>query len=182
MVCLVEGDICSHISDVIVNPGNETLLGCFTPRHTCLDHQIHEKAGPQLSQVCREIMQGRQALPGQCIITPSFQLGAICEWILHAFGPNCTQSPFRENLVMAKQCLRETYLNCLTLASENKLRSIAFPAIATGLYRFDPDLAAQIAVETTRNWLQKTGSSMRVAFVMWPENYKRYRKVLSTLT
>lgn len=180
MLHLVKGDICSFAADGIVNAGNERLLGCFTPIHKCLDNQIHKHAGRQLTQACQAIMRGRIAKPSQCIITPAFNLKKFgIHSIIHAYGPNCTVPPLATNPDEANYLLKQTYLNCLDLAQDNNLASLAFPAISTGLYGFDPDRAAQIAIQTTREWLEKNKSSnIKITFVMFPDNYKRYKRYL----
>lgn len=179
MVSVVKGDVCFFPSDAIVNAGNEPLLGCFTPNHKCLDHQIHEHAGRELTKACQQIMRGRIADPSQCILTPSFGLKKNgIRYVIHAYGPNCTERLFATDRRKAMQCLAQTYINCLDLANENDVKSVAFPALSTGIYQCDPDAAAEVAVQTTLNWLQKTKAQLKVIFVMYPENYQRYQKVL----
>jgi O-acetyl-ADP-ribose deacetylase (regulator of RNase III) len=83
------GDITNFSeSEAIVNPGNESLLGCFTPGHNCLDNQIHRKAGPQLHLACKTIMglgTSRNVNVGDCIITKVF--GYIPNrFIIHTCG------------------------------------------------------------------------------------------------
>ena len=178
MLCVSKGDITLYSKDAIVNAGNETLCGCFTPNHACLDHQIHEKGGQQLTRECKSIMKGKMASPGDCILTLGGRLP--CKFVIHAYGPNLNLHEFKgkKGLQKARYCLRKTYMSCLRLAHAKKLKSIAFPAISTGLYKFDPHEAAQIAIDTVIYFLRETGYPLRVDFIMFPENYCIYKKLL----
>lgn len=178
-MCLSQGDITLSIREAIVNAANETLCGCFTPNHTCLDHQIHERAGPELVKECRSIMQGKIASPGDCMFTAAYRLP--CKFIVHAYGPNLNLREFHDNKQKARDCLRKTYINCLNLARINQWKSLAFPALSTGLYKFDPHDAARIAIETTLYWLRETGSRLHVEFVLFPENFNIYKKQMSEM-
>jgi O-acetyl-ADP-ribose deacetylase (regulator of RNase III) len=173
MICLSKGDITDFTCDAIVNAGNESLLGCFTPGHKCLDHQIHQKAGPKLTKACQSIMKGADALPGSAIITPSYDL-ANCTYVIHAYGPNLNLDVFQHDHNKAQDCLRETYTKCLDLAKAHHLRHVAFPALSTGMYRFNAKEGAEIAIQTTRDWLQQIQYPLRVSFVMFEDNHELY--------
>ena len=169
---LVRGDITTFDrADAIVNAGNETLLGCFTPEHNCLDHQIHAKAGPQLHADCKRIMKNTTARISEAIITPGYRLPA--KWIVHANGPDANRCGVRMDL------LADTYRNCLELARRNGLHSIAFPTISTGLYGHPKKESAGVAVDAVHGWLEEHGSGMDVYFVAYDdEDYWAYTRAL----
>jgi O-acetyl-ADP-ribose deacetylase (regulator of RNase III) len=178
MICILQGDITSYKGDAIVNAGNESLLGCFNPGHNCLDHQIHEKAGPDLTKECKAVMTSKKmttALPGEYIMTKGYKLP--CKAIIHAYGPNMFLEGFKRDPLKGAECLHQTYKNCLDMARQGGIRSLAFPAISTGLYGFDPDQAAVIALQSVAKWLRDTGYPMHVSFVMFPDNYNLYIKI-----
>ncbi|KAH8585860.1 putative phosphatase like proteins to the carbon terminal domain of histone macroH2A1 [Bisporella sp. PMI_857] len=140
----------------IVNAANSGLLGCFQPSHTCIDNVIHAAAGPKLRQECYEIMQ-KQGFPepvGSVKITKGYNLPA--NFILHTVGPQLLDG--RNPTSDDQRDLANCYSSCLeaaetlpALADGRKI--IAFCCIATGLFAFPPDLAAKVAVNTTRQWL-----------------------------
>jgi len=172
-ITLVRGDITRFAeADAIVNPGNETLLGCFTPGHTCLDNQIHARAGPELHRVCAAIMQSRTAQPGECILTEGFCLPA--RHVIHAYGPNVhLLGEVRPDLLM------QTYQNCLTIAAQHNLRSVAFPTISTGLYGYPKQDAAAVAFRAVVQWMKRAtpDTSLRqVFFVVFDEEDDRAYK------
>jgi O-acetyl-ADP-ribose deacetylase (regulator of RNase III) len=170
MICLLQGSILELKADAIVNPGNESLLGCFTPGHNCLDHQIHEKAGSQLTKDCKTIMKGKTAKEGDCIITPAYHLP--CKFVIHTYGPNAHEVGIRPDL------LALTYTNCLELAKKNKLKIVCFPTISTGLFGYPIEEAAEVAYSTVKKWLQKNpGSIEKVYLVTYDEkNTKAFDK------
>ena len=169
---LIHGDITTFDrADAIVNAGNETLLGCFTPGHTCLDCQIHAKAGPQLHAECKRIMSDRQARISEAILTPGYKLPA--KWIVHANGPDANRCGVRMDL------LADTYRNCLELARRNGLRSIAFPTISTGLFGYPKHESAKVVIDAVHEWLRERASTMDVYFVVYEDqDYWSYTRTL----
>ncbi len=143
---LWQGDITRLEVDAIVNAANSALLGCFVPLHGCIDNAIHSAAGLQLRDACNKISSGNE--PTGCAkITPAFNLPA--KFVIHTVGPiiyNPPPSRAEENL------LASCYRSCLELAAEKNLRSIAFCCISTGEFHFPNRRAAEIAVETVRNF------------------------------
>lgn len=141
-----QGDITRLEVDAIVNAANSALLGCFVPLHGCIDNAIHSAAGLQLRDACNKISSGNE--PTGCAkITPAFNLPA--KFVIHTVGPIISNPPpnrAEENL------LASCYRSCLELAAEKNLRSIAFCCISTGEFHFPNRRAAEIAVETVRNF------------------------------
>ncbi len=140
---LIQGDITSIGVDAIVNAANPTLLGGGG-----VDGAIHRAAGPELLEACR-LLKGCET--GQAKITPGYQLPA--RYVIHTVGPVWRGGKERE-----PDLLKSCYRNSLNLALEKGLRSIAFPNISTGVYRFPKELAADIATHTVVQFLEEKGS------------------------
>lgn len=159
-IYLWQGDITRLASDAIVNAANSQLLGCFMPCHSCIDNGIHTYAGIRLRLKCNEIMsaQGYPEPTGKAKITPAYNLP--CKFVIHTVGPivngRLTQS--HENLLAS--CYRE----CLKLADENRLESIAFCCISTGVFSFPNERAAEIAIKTVKDYKAETKSDIKVIF------------------
>lgn len=160
-----QGDITRLKVDGIVNAANSQMLGCFQPLHNCIDNMIHSKAGVQLRLKMNEIMeeQGHEEPTGQAKITPAYNLP--CNYVLHTVGP-IVQGPLTKK---HEELLASCYKSCLTLAEENGIKQIAFCCISTGVFMFPNQRAAEIAVETVRNWLDETESDMQVVFNVYKD-------------
>ena len=137
IITIMRGDITSLDVDSIVNAANCTLLGGGG-----VDGAIHRAAGPELLAYCRKI---GPCPTGEARITPGFRLKA--KWIIHTPGPVWHGGNGNE-----AEKLADCYRNSLRLAAEKQCRTLAFPCISTGVYRFPKEQAARIAVETVRNW------------------------------
>ncbi len=173
---LWQGDITTLKCDAIVNAANSQLLGCFSPCHGCIDNIIHTMAGVQLRLACHEIMQaqGHEEPTGQAKITPGFNLPS--ENVLHTVGPIIEDEVTRGDQALLASC----YLSCLDLASQNHLQSIAFCCISTGVFRFPPEQAAEIAVQTVKEYLKHSTSIRRVIFNVFKDSdLEIYRKLLA---
>ena len=159
-ICLWQGDITTLAADAVVNAANSAMLGCFVPCHRCIDNAIHTYAGIQLRLACHELMerQGHEEPTGGAKITPAFNLPS--RYVIHTVGPIVYASLTRRERDELASC----YRSCLKLAKENGLKSIAFCCISTGEFRFPNAAAAQIAVDTVREFLKEEGVGMRVIF------------------
>ena len=164
-IYLWQGDITTLKADAIVNAANSGMTGCYQPLHGCIDNIIHSKAGIQLRLKCDGIMraQGHEEPTGQAKITPAYNLP--CKYILHTVGPVVQGRLTKEHERLLASC----YISCLNLAAENGLESLAFCCISTGVFMFPNQRAAEIAVETVRNWLDETGSVMKVVFNVYKD-------------
>ena len=174
-IYLWQGDITTLEVDAIVNAANSQMLGCFQPLHNCIDNCIHTYAGLRLRNKCAEIMekQRHEEPTGHAKITPAYNLP--CKYVLHTVGPivNGRLTARHEEL------LASCYTSCLALAEENGLGSIAFCCISTGVFGFPRDRAAQIAVQTVRDYKANTHSKIEVIFnVFKNEDHDIYRELL----
>ena len=145
-----QGDITRLKVDAIVNAANSQMLGCFHPLHKCIDNAIHSAAGVQLREECYQLMlqQGRDEPTGQAKITRAYNLP--CKYVIHTVGPiipNGIPTEFQ------KEQLASCYRNIMACADENHLESVAFCCISTGEFRFPNQLAAEIAVQTVKDYL-----------------------------
>ena len=157
---LWQGDITTLRCDAIVNAANSGLTGCYIPNHRCIDNAIHTYAGVELRQACAELMaaQGYPEPTGRAKITPGFNLP--CNYVLHTVGPIVGSRVTEEDRMLLASCYRA----CLELAAEKGLESVAFCCISTGEFHFPNELAAEIAVETVREFLKKQTSVRKVIF------------------
>ena len=172
---LWQGDITSLKCDAIVNAANSGMTGCYIPNHRCIDNAIHTFAGVELRLACAELMakQGYPEPTGQAKITPAFNLP--CRYVLHTVGPIIGGRVTKED----KEQLTSCYRSCLELAAENALESVAFCCISTGEFHFPNELAAQIAVETVKDFLKKQTSVKKVIFNVFKDLDKAiYEKLL----
>jgi O-acetyl-ADP-ribose deacetylase len=161
---IVRGDITTLDVDAIVNAANTTLLGGGG-----VDGAIHRAAGPELLAECRKL-GGCQ--PGEAKLTRGYRLPA--RFVIHTVGPFWTGGNRGE-----AQTLANCYRNSLQLAVENGIKTIAFPAISCGAYRYPIRQAAQIALETTRDFLKENDKINKAYFVLWSEEiYDAYRELL----
>ena len=152
-MALVQGDITRRQVDAIVNAANSSLLGGGG-----VDGAIHRAAGPELLEACRRLHGCRT---GEAKATPGFRLAA--KWIFHAVGPVWHGGASGE-----PELLASCYRRCLELAREHEVKSIAFPAISTGIYGFPKPEAARIAVATCRELADAMGLEM-VEFVCFDQ-------------
>lgn len=170
-----QGDITTIKADAIVNAANNALLGCFAPNHGCIDNAIHTFAGIQLRLDCNNIME-KQAYAeetGTAKITPAYNLPS--KYILHTVGPIIDDLPTETDRKLLKSC----YQSCLTLAEETNLSSVVFCCISTGEFHFPNELAAQIAVDTVKEFLTHKTNIKKVIFNVFKDlDYKIYKRIL----
>lgn len=162
-----QGDITRLAADAIVNAANAQMLGCFVPMHTCIDNCIHTFAGVQLRAACdRQMTLLREqygpdyeqptAVP---MLTDGYNLPA--KKVIHVVGPIVSGRLTAER----ERELADCYTNVLDLCAENGLRTVAFCCISTGVFRFPPERAAEIAVKTVKDWLNAHDGGMdRIIF------------------
>ncbi|MCP3767521.1 MULTISPECIES: O-acetyl-ADP-ribose deacetylase [Streptomyces] len=156
VLTLVRGDITREHADALVNAANSSLLGGGG-----VDGAIHRRGGPEILAECRRLRASRygRGLPvGQAVATTAGRLDA--RWVIHTVGPVFSREEDRSELLAS--CHRES----LRVADELGARTVAFPAISTGVYRWPLDDAARIAVETVRN---TTTAVEEVVFVLFDD-------------
>lgn len=157
---VVQGDITKLDVDAIVNAANTSLLGGGG-----VDGAIHRAAGPELVMECR-MLHGCK--PGQAKITRGYRLPA--RWVIHTVGPVWQGGQAGEDPLLAS-CYRES----LNIARNKELRTVAFPAISTGVYRFPVHRAARIAAAETAAFLARNPLPERVIMVCFgAESYREY--------
>jgi O-acetyl-ADP-ribose deacetylase (regulator of RNase III) len=149
----VQGDITTCRVDAIVNAANTSLLGGGG-----VDGAIHRAAGPELLAECRKL---GGCSTGDAKATPGFHLSA--KWVFHAVGPVWQGGGQSEDDLLAS-----CYRRCLELAKRHQVRTIAFPAISTGVYHFPQKRAAHIAVDTVREHVSTSGVEV-VRFVCFSQ-------------
>ena len=172
---LWQGDITTLRCDAIVNAANSGMTGCYIPNHRCIDNAIHTFAGVELRLACAELMrqQGYPEPTGQAKITPAFNLP--CRYVLHPVGPIINGRVTKADEELLASC----YRSCLELAAENNLESVAFCCISTGEFHFPNELAAEIAIETVKEFLEKQTSVKKVIFNVFKDLDKAiYEKLL----
>jgi O-acetyl-ADP-ribose deacetylase (regulator of RNase III) len=164
LITAKKGDITKEPVDAIVNAANTSLLGGGG-----VDGAIHRAAGPELLAECRTLGGCR---PGEARITGGYKLDA--RYVIHTPGPVYVNGRQDEPVI-----LRNSYINSLNLAKEKKLKSIAFPAISTGVYNYPKDEAAKIAVDTVIEFMVKENYKIKVVFVLFDdENLRLYENYL----
>ena len=163
---LIKGDITKIQADAIVNAANSSLLGGGG-----VDGAIHRAGGKQILDECIEIRnrQGK-CKTGEAVVTSAGNLPA--KYVIHTVGP-----VWNDNEEKGSKLLVNCYKNSLKLAESFDLKTIAFPNISTGIYRFPKELAGKIAVDEVKNF--KSDVIEKVIFVCFDdENEEIYKKLL----
>ncbi|EAU35846.1 protein LRP16 [Aspergillus terreus NIH2624] len=166
-ISLIRHDITKLLDvDCIVNAANSSLLGGGG-----VDGAIHRAAGPGLVRECRTL---GGCATGDAKTTAAYDLP--CRWVIHTVGPIYPVER-QKGAARPEQLLRSCYRRCLELAVRNKARSIAFPAISTGVYAYPKRRAARIALDETRAFLESEGTDIvtleKVVFCNFEEEDQR---------
>lgn len=166
---LIQGDITKVQTEAIVNAANSSLLGGGG-----VDGAIHRAGGSAILEACRAIRakQGSCAT-GEAVITTGGLLAA--KYVIHTVGPVWSGNKEVEKDLLLSNC----YRNSLALAQKHQIKSIAFPNISTGIYRFPKKRAATIAYQTVVEYLADSSIIEEVLFVCFDaENYEIYSQIL----
>jgi O-acetyl-ADP-ribose deacetylase len=169
---VIRGDITRQAVDAIVNAANESLLGGGG-----VDGAIHSAAGEELELACLKIHKEKGGCKtGDAVITTGGNLPA--KFVIHTVGP-----VWRGGKQKEAELLAGAYLSSLRLASENGIKSIAFPNISTGVYGFPKEQASKIAVSAVVGFLNNNETSVEsVVFVCFDrENFELYKRLVDNL-
>jgi O-acetyl-ADP-ribose deacetylase (regulator of RNase III) len=172
LIQAVLGDITCETVEAIVNAANSGLMGGGG-----VDGAIHRAGGPAILDDCRKIVSKIGRLPpGKAVITGAGKMAA--KYVIHTVGPVWHGGNSKEADILAS-CYRE----CLVLASSHNIKSIAFPAISTGIYGYPSELAADIAVATVSGYINNESCSIdKVRFVLYDKgSYNIYLDELERL-
>jgi len=163
-----QGDITKQKTDAIVNAANSSLMGGGG-----VDGAIHRAGGPAILEECKRIVAKQGGCPtGEAVITSGGNLPA--KFVIHTVGPVWNGGKKNEPRKLA-----DCYRNSLQLAVENKVTTVAFPNISTGVYGYPKDEAAQIAVRAVIEFLQTNSFIAKVYFVCFDEeNFQLYQSLL----
>ncbi|MGZ3579328.1 MAG: O-acetyl-ADP-ribose deacetylase [Syntrophales bacterium] len=168
ILSLIEGDLTEEETDAIVNAANSRLAGGGG-----VDGAIHRAGGPSIMQECRKI---GGCPTGQAVITTAGNLKA--KYVIHAVGPVYQGGKKGEATL-----LKSAHLESLKLVSSKKLKSVAFPAISTGVYGYPVDEAAHIALTTVIDYLKEHTDIELVRFVLFGhKTYEIFAEELRKIT
>lgn len=163
---IIRDDITKLHVDAIVNAANNTLLGGGG-----VDGSIHRAAGSLLLEECR-LLNGCET--GEAKITKGYSLPA--KYVIHTVGP-----VWKGGIHNEKELLKTCYINSLNIAKESNCKTIAFPNISTGVYRFPKELAAKIAIESINSFIDKDFFFEEILFVCFDdENFELYQQKVSS--
>jgi len=170
---LVQGDITDQDADAVVNAANSSLMGGGG-----VDGAIHRRGGPAILEECKRIRQEDwpNGLPaGKAVITTGGSLKA--RHVIHTVGPVWSGGRSGE-----AEALGECYSNSLRIATQEGLRSVAFPSISTGAYGYPIREASRVALKAVRSYVESEGAPVEVTFVLYGEDdFKTYAEALEEL-
>jgi O-acetyl-ADP-ribose deacetylase len=163
-IAIIQGDITQLQVDAIVNAANSSLLGGGG-----VDGAIHRAAGRELLKECQQL---GGCNTGEAKITKGYNLPA--KWVIHTVGPVWQGGNYNEDVLLAN-----CYANSLTLAAQYQIKTMAFPAISTGVYAFPMERACKIAITTVTKFLQNPNTLEQVIFVCFGESaYNSYTQAM----
>jgi len=167
---LIQGDITLQDTEAIVNAANTSLLGGGG-----VDGAVHRAGGPKILVECKKIRSKQKGCPtGKAVITTGGNMAT--KYVIHTVGPVWSGGARNED-----QLLRNAYHNSLNLAKKNGIKSISFPSISTGVYRFPIDKAAKIALATVKEFIQEYNFA-EIRFVLFSEkDLKVYEEALNEI-
>lgn len=166
MIEIVQGDITKIKVDAIVNAANTSLLGGGG-----VDGAIHRAGGPIILEDCQAIRNAQgKCKVGNAVITRAGNLPA--KHVIHTVGPHWNSGKKKE-----AQKLESCYVESLELAIKNNCRTIAFPCISTGIYKFPKELAAEIAVKTIKLYKNNDAIDRIIIVCFDDENYQLYQQL-----
>lgn len=164
---ILQEDITKLHVDAIVNAANKSLLGGGG-----VDGAIHRAAGPELLAECRTL---KGCPTGEAKITNAYNLPS--KYIIHTVGP-----VWQGGIQNEEELLKSCYINSLQLALDHQIYSLAFPNISTGVYRFPKEQAAQIAINSVKDFLSANQSIKTVYFVCFDdENFMLYSQYIAEI-
>lgn len=168
-ITLVAGDITKIEADAIVNAANSSLLGGGG-----VDGAIHRAGGPEIVEECKKIRTRQGGChTGEAVITTAGKLPA--RYVIHTVGPVWNGGSQNEAAL-----LKRAYQSCFQLAQQHDVKTIAFPSISTGIYRFPKKRAAEIALEAIRDALADNPALEEVKIVCFDEeNFEIYAGLLN---
>lgn len=156
---LVRGDITDQTTEAIVNAANSTLMGGGG-----VDGAIHRAGGPGILAECKQIIHRIGSLPaGEAVVTCGGDLAA--RFVVHTVGPVWSGGNRNEDDILAR-----AYRNSLAVARQKNIRTISFPSISTGAYRFPVQRAANVALAAVAAYLEKEGGFDEVRIVLWKQD------------
>lgn len=172
LVRLIQGDITQQETTAVVNAANSSLMGGGG-----VDGAIHRAGGPKILKECKEIRARQGKCPtGEAVITTGGNLKA--DYVIHTVGPVWQGGGNNED-----QLLRNAYWNSLSLAEEKGIKSLSFPSISTGAYRFPIERAAKIALSTVKEFIEQGTGVREIQFVLFSEgDLEKYKKALEELS
>ncbi|MBW2028295.1 MAG: O-acetyl-ADP-ribose deacetylase [Deltaproteobacteria bacterium] len=160
---ILKGDITKQQVDAVVNAANTSLLGGGG-----VDGAIHRAAGPELLEETRKI---GGCPTGEARVSKGYRLPA--KWVIHTVGPIWRGGNSNE-----EELLASCYRNCFKAARELGVKTIAFPSISTGAYRFPLERATEIALEETKSFLETDRALSKVLFVCFgDEVFQTYKRI-----